>query len=58
MPAIPGHTVANALLTLATVQLHAGCIDDARASATAALVAGRGIRSPTYQRPASAALVR
>lgn len=36
--AIPGHTVANALLTLATVQLHAGCIDDARASATAALV--------------------
>lgn len=36
--AIPGHTVANALLTLATVQLHAGDVDDARTSATEALV--------------------
>lgn len=36
--AIPGHTVANALLTLGTVQLHDGRIDDARRSAQAALV--------------------
>ncbi|MFE5407370.1 LuxR C-terminal-related transcriptional regulator [Microbacterium sp. NPDC056569] len=36
--AIPGHTVANALLTLGTVQLHAGSIDAARATATEALV--------------------
>jgi DNA-binding CsgD family transcriptional regulator/tetratricopeptide (TPR) repeat protein len=36
--AIPGHTVANALHTLGTVQLHAGDIDAARRSATEALV--------------------
>lgn len=36
--AVPGHTVANGLLTLGTVQLHAGRIDAARASATEALV--------------------
>jgi DNA-binding CsgD family transcriptional regulator/tetratricopeptide (TPR) repeat protein len=36
--AVPGHTVANGLLTLGIVQLHAGRIDDARRSATDALV--------------------
>jgi DNA-binding CsgD family transcriptional regulator/tetratricopeptide (TPR) repeat protein len=36
--AIPGHTVANALHILGTVQLHAGEIDAARRSATEALV--------------------
>ncbi|MGN6220444.1 MAG: LuxR C-terminal-related transcriptional regulator [Microbacterium sp.] len=36
--AIPGHTVANALLTLATVQLHGGFVDAARATATESLV--------------------
>jgi len=40
--AVPGHTVASALHTLAVVQLNAGRIDDARTSATAALVEAIG----------------
>lgn len=40
--AVPGHTVANQLLTLATVQLHGGLIDRARETATEALVEAIG----------------
>lgn len=39
---IPGHSVADALHTLAVVHLHAGRIDDARDAATQALVAAIG----------------